>query len=615
MNEQQTEKMADSGAGNKRKVWQTSWILLLAALLVSLPIYLATLLWFGDPLFTGSIAGSGTSASEIPITSIGGMDYSPQRRTPIDSKEELLKKIICTFEIKSGQMLDRVYLRINTFERFSKKSMSSYFERDPDKSWPHFAFSETAAALTPAYVADLHFFCNFEERLIHPPVLSDLAGPLPFCPMRDGSVVLEQTIAVGDEFELRYIDQQRLTAHDVIARVANDSPYLTTDHLLSEELLAIADKAAENADNGVATVFAIADFLEKNGEYRSDVVYKGEEHPVKEFLLGSLAGHCQHFSSSLVLLCRLKGIPARVAAGFLSDKKCDNRFIVVSGMAHAWAEVLTNKGWKIVDAQPASFNREPVVDKDLIMPTASELDTLKDRMQRENQRRYGKKDARGQTGQDEGDAETSFEDAPRIGHNRIDQQNYEAAKTPGTVVKDEKRAAEYHEQIARREEQKRSERQKQWVRGLINSLLSLITITLVIWVASRHFKKLLKWLQKLLNQEQSAEENTEQHVDELRQNIENMLTKSDFVLAGSDVVRLFNSFTEIMAERGILPRSKHETPGEYFGRICLELNFRPAEGQAAARCFEAELYGGHKAGADDTKKFLQFLQHVLTRLN
>lgn len=618
MNEHYTEKLADSGLVGKKRFWQTSWVLLLAALLISLPIYLATLLWFDDPLFFGPAAGSAGAGrgetQKIPITSVGGMDYSAQKRSPIDSQEELLKEIICTFEVKSGQALDQVYLRSRTFERFSEKSMLSYFARVPDKSWPHHAFAKTEFVQAPAYTADLHFFCNFEERLIHPPVLGELAGPLPFCPMRNGSVVLAKTIAVGDEFELKYYDQQMLAADDVIAWVASDSPYLLLDQLFCLELMEIAEKAVGDAEPGAATVFAIADYLKKNGEYRSDVVYKGEEHPVKEFLLGSLAGHCQHFSSSLVLLCRLKGIPARIAAGFRSQSKRDNRFIVVSGMGHAWAEILTDKGWKIVDVQPRGFDKVPVVDKGLMLPSAAELDALKDRMQKENQRRYGQNRGDSQADEAESDADALYEDAPRIGHHRTDAQNYEAAQTPGSVVKDEQRVIEYQRQIAQHQKQKRSEQRKRWLRGLINSLLSLITIALTVWFTLKNFKKLLKKLQKMMNKESEAEEVLEHQTSELKQNVEEMLKMSSFVLEGCDIVKLFNDFDKIMAEHGRIPRSEHETPGEYFDRICLDLNLRPADGQAAARCFEAAFYGGYTGNDSDTKKFLQFLQQILSRL-
>ncbi|NLF98279.1 MAG: transglutaminase domain-containing protein [Candidatus Riflebacteria bacterium] len=618
MNEDYQQDHVVEGIDIDDKPGVTDKVLLLAALLISLPIYLVLLLFMDDPDLTRYYsrspgAGQGAAASRrIPVKGLAGMQFSPQQRTPITSEDELIKELVCTFEPRSGSSPGLVYLRSATFERFTDTGMESWFGRVPDKNWPEFAFTETSS-LQQSQTADINFFCNYEERLLHVPVLKNLAGPLKFCAMRDGSIALEKTIAVGDEFEIEYLPQLTLAPSDVIAEASADSPYLSTSPLMGAELLEISGRVAQDAQPGAPTVLAIADFLGSHGEYKADYVMNRGEHPVRHFLLNSMTGHCQHFASSLVLLCRMRGIPARVAGGYVTDKKRDNRFFVTSGMAHAWAEILTTGGWKIVDVQPQRGEAEPAITPGVPLPQKASLDAIKERLKQENAQRYSSQN-NGSDNTDDTHESFASDEPPRMTQTKVSSGNFDQAQTPGTVVKDRARVEKHQREEAEKLFKKQTAEYGYLIKAAVKTVLALFCIIAFCWLAVKKFEQLLKWLQKIFFGAAAEEKTEQQNQEEFRQNIEKMLTMSDFVLAGSDVIRLFNSFTEIMADRGVLPRSEHETPGEYFDRICLELNFRPADGQAAARCFEAELYGGHKAGVDDTKKFLQFLQHVLTRL-
>ncbi len=613
MNEDFEQDQIVEGVDLDDKPGVTDKVLLLAALLISLPIYLVLLLLFDDPTLSRhydrtSGSGQGSAAARrIPVKGLAGMRFAPQQLATINSEEEFIKELICTFEPKSGPLPDRVYLRAGTFERFSANGMQTFLDQTYERSWPDFAFSVPSGFARPTQTAYLQFYCNYEEKLLHAPALQNLAGPLKFSAMGDGSILLEKTIAVGDEFEIEYLPQAGLAPDDVVVEEPANSPYLSTVPLLSADFLEMANSIAKDAPPGAPTVLQIANFLETRGEYKADYLMKSGEHPVREFLLQSMTGHCQHFSAALVLLCRLRGISARVANGFLTDKKRDGRFFVVAGMAHAWAEILTADGWKIVDPQPQRGGAPPPITGSLALPQPSRLDELRNKLKQENAQRFAP-EATGNPSQQE------EVEPPRMPQRQLGSGQFEKSQPPGTVVKDQVRAEKHRREEAEKLYQKQTRDYTLLVRGGLRLALALLAIAFFGWLAIRKFEKLLRWLQKLFAGKAAAEKAEQQNHEEFRQNIETMLKMSDFVLAGSDVVRLFNSFTAIMAERGVLPRNEHETPGEYFDRICLELNFRPADGQAAARCFEAELYGGNKTGADDTKKFLQFLQHVLTRL-
>ncbi len=591
----------------------TDKALLLSALLISLPIYLVLLFLFDDPAMSGHAgrnSGSGNDSSvarKIPVKGLAGVRFSPQQLTTIESEDELMKELICTFEPKSGAATADVYLRSGTFERFNANGMQTFLDQTYERSWPDFAFFGTPSDARPAQTADLQFFCNYEEKLLHAPALKSLAGPLKFSAMADGSILLEQTIAVGDEFEVEYLPQSILTPDDVVVEEPANSPYLSTGPLMSADLVEMAERAAKGAQPGAPTVFQIANFLETQGEYKADYLMKSGEHPVREFLLHSMTGHCQHFSAALVLLCRLRGISARVANGFVSDKKRDGRFFVFTGMAHAWAEILTANGWKIVDVQPQRGEAPPVITRSLALPQISKLNEMKEKLKQENAQRFAPENA--------GNSSQQELEPPRMPQRHVNYGQFEKAQTPGTVVKDPARAEKHQREEAEKQYQKQTRDYTLMVKWVLRLALALLVIAFLYWLAISKFEKLLKWLQKIFAKK-AADAAPEKHdAEQFRHNLENLVKMSGFVLEGCDVIRLFNDFTAIMAERGLLPRNEHETPGEYFDRISLDLNLRPADGKAAARCFEAELYGGHKTGESDTKKFLQFLQQVLTRLN
>ncbi|MEL7237362.1 MAG: DUF3488 and transglutaminase-like domain-containing protein [Planctomycetota bacterium] len=58
-------------------------------------------------------------------------------------------------------------------------------------------------------------------------------------------------------------------------------------------------------------------------------------------------GHCEYFAGSMALACQALGIPARVVVGFKVDEFNPRlgKFVVRQSHAHAWVEVLTERGW------------------------------------------------------------------------------------------------------------------------------------------------------------------------------------------------------------------------------------------------------------------------------
>ncbi|MDX1414246.1 MAG: transglutaminase-like domain-containing protein [Candidatus Promineifilaceae bacterium] len=99
---------------------------------------------------------------------------------------------------------------------------------------------------------------------------------------------------------------------------------------------------------------AIERFL-RQYEYSLDVPMPPEEvDPVDFFLFDLQAGYCDYYASSMVVMARSLGLPARLATGFLAQAADENDVQTVRQIdAHSWAEVyFPGYGW--VEFEPTA---------------------------------------------------------------------------------------------------------------------------------------------------------------------------------------------------------------------------------------------------------------------
>lgn len=109
-------------------------------------------------------------------------------------------------------------------------------------------------------------------------------------------------------------------------------------------------------DNNTDIVNAVLKFFrEEKFRYTLEPPLLGQ-HVVDDFLFGTRAGFCEHYSGAFVVLMRAAGIPARVVTGYQGGEinPADGFLTVRQSDAHAWSEVwLENRGWTRVDSTAA----------------------------------------------------------------------------------------------------------------------------------------------------------------------------------------------------------------------------------------------------------------------
>lgn len=103
-------------------------------------------------------------------------------------------------------------------------------------------------------------------------------------------------------------------------------------------------EAAETLERWLATQLTYSD---QPGLARGD--------PIDQFLFASRRGHCELFASSLVLMLRSLGIPARLVVGYLGAERneLEDYWVVRDANAHAWVEAwIPGRGWRTFDPTP-----------------------------------------------------------------------------------------------------------------------------------------------------------------------------------------------------------------------------------------------------------------------
>jgi protein-glutamine gamma-glutamyltransferase len=103
--------------------------------------------------------------------------------------------------------------------------------------------------------------------------------------------------------------------------------------------------------------------LRQNFAYSLEMKAAGPD-PLADFLFNVQQGHCEYFSTAMVVLLRTHGIAARVVNGFLSGEynETSGAYTVRQSDAHSWVEVYfpSTRSWVTFDPTPSIGRVEPV---------------------------------------------------------------------------------------------------------------------------------------------------------------------------------------------------------------------------------------------------------------
>jgi transglutaminase-like putative cysteine protease len=159
-------------------------------------------------------------------------------------------------------------------------------------------------------------------------------------------------------------------SYSVVSRVPNKIPnelqdagtdypsdvrqrYTHVPESTSERLKERTAEITDDAENPYDKAVAIEEWLETNKEYSLDVK-RPNGNVADSFVFDMDQGYCVYYATSMAVMLRTQGIPARLVTGYTSGQRTSEDTWVVRGLdSHAWVEVyFPDTGWVRFDPTP-----------------------------------------------------------------------------------------------------------------------------------------------------------------------------------------------------------------------------------------------------------------------
>ncbi|RLM56461.1 DUF4129 domain-containing protein [Halobellus sp. Atlit-31R] len=146
--------------------------------------------------------------------------------------------------------------------------------------------------------------------------------------------------------------QLRRAGTDYPQRVS--ASYLQLPQSTTERVRERAEVVAGNATTPYGKAVAIESYLEADKQYSLSVPAPSGD-AADAFLFEMDAGYCTYYATTMVVMLRSQGVPARFVTGYTPGENVgDDRYVVRGLNSHAWVEVyFPDVGWVQFDPTPA----------------------------------------------------------------------------------------------------------------------------------------------------------------------------------------------------------------------------------------------------------------------
>jgi transglutaminase-like putative cysteine protease len=148
---------------------------------------------------------------------------------------------------------------------------------------------------------------------------------------------------------------EELRAGDTLPDPRAIRPYLRMPPM-DARVQRLADSLTAGRAARIDRVRAVERYLSTELRYTLDLPGTRSDATVEGFLFSRRAGHCEYFSTAMVMLLRAAGIPSRNVTGFLGGEWNDyGGYLAVTGNdAHSWVEAwFPGMGWVQFEPTPA----------------------------------------------------------------------------------------------------------------------------------------------------------------------------------------------------------------------------------------------------------------------
>lgn len=173
------------------------------------------------------------------------------------------------------------------------------------------------------------------------------------------------------ESRLPYASEQKLHAAETDYPVSIRSRYLSLPAELPQRVRDLALRLTAAQATPYDKAVAIQDYL-RQFPYTLDVPAPPPERDAADYFLFDLQkGYCNYYATSVVVMARTAGIPARLVIGYTSGEYnySESRFVIRQANAHAWVEIyFPGIGW--VEFEPTAGQPRPVRPEETVEQNA-----------------------------------------------------------------------------------------------------------------------------------------------------------------------------------------------------------------------------------------------------
>lgn len=185
------------------------------------------------------------------------------------------------------------------------------------------------------------------DRFFVPPGTTGLLPPSGVEPWVDGA----EALRIPREIEPPITFKASFDPGEVLTSPPGEEDLLVS--IDRSRVLQLAMEATEGAASDWEKAKALETFLQKRYKYATTINTPLRADPVEWFLWTSKEGHCEFFASSMVLLLRVLGIPARLQTGFAGGQQLGRgEYLLRDANAHAWVLAFVNGRWQVFDPTP-----------------------------------------------------------------------------------------------------------------------------------------------------------------------------------------------------------------------------------------------------------------------
>jgi len=137
--------------------------------------------------------------------------------------------------------------------------------------------------------------------------------------------------------------------------------YLALPEALPERVYSLANDLTVAETNPYDQAIAIEYYL-RNFPYTLDVPLPPTDRDISDYFLFDLQkGYCDYYATTMVVLARAVGLPARLATGYIGGSSAadEAKYVVTEDLAHSWAQIYFPEfGW--IDFEPTA-GRDPII--------------------------------------------------------------------------------------------------------------------------------------------------------------------------------------------------------------------------------------------------------------